>query len=56
MLEIPVDNTMSIAFRIPACATIQPDRRKTMTPKILIKHEVNTPSHMPNNTGSEIKN
>jgi len=26
-----------------------------MTPNMLIMHDVNTPSHVPNNTGSEMK-
>ena len=35
--------------------TIQPVLKKMTTPKMLIIHDVKTPSHVPNNTGSEIK-
>jgi len=35
--------------------TIQPVRRNMMTPNMLIMHDVNTPSHVPNKTGSEMK-
>lgn len=35
--------------------TIHPMRRKMTTPKILMRQEVKTPSHVPNKTGSEIK-
>lgn len=40
---------------MPAWATIQPERRNTITPNTLIRHEVNTPSHVPNSTGCEMK-
>lgn len=46
---------MSTALIIPAWATIQPERRNTITPNTLIRQEVNTPSHVPNSTGWEIK-
>ena len=47
--------TIKAACPIPASATIHPDRRKTMTPKMLIRHDVKTPSHVPNRTRSETK-
>lgn len=39
----------------PKLTTIHPIRRKMTTPKILMRQEVKTPSHVPNKTGSEIK-
>ena len=48
-------NTINAACPIPASATIQPVRRNTITPKILIKHDVKTPSQVPNNVRSETK-
>lgn len=54
-LQLPVESTMSTALRMPACATIQPERRNTITPKIFIMQDVKTPSHVPNRTGCEIK-
>ena len=48
-------NTINAAWPIPASATIQPERRNTITPKMLIKHEVNTPSQVPNKVLSETK-
>ena len=47
--------TMRAACPIPASATIHPDLRKTMTPKMLIKHDVKTPSQVPKRTLSETK-
>lgn len=35
--------------------TIQPVRRNMITLNMLIMHDVNTPSQVPNNTGSEMK-
>ena len=35
--------------------TIHPVRRKITTPKILIIHDVKTPSQVPKSTGSEMK-
>lgn len=40
---------------MPAWATIQPERRNTITPNTLIRQEVNTPSHVPKSTGCEMK-
>lgn len=51
----PVAKTMSTAKTTPAWATIQPDRKKTMTPNMLMRQDVNTPSHVPNNTRCDIK-
>jgi hypothetical protein len=50
-----VDKIIKIALHIPACPTIHPDLRNTMTPKMLIKHDVKTPSQVPNKTGCEMK-
>lgn len=50
-----VQKMISTAFRMPACATIHPDRRNTITPNTLIRQEVNTPSQVPNSTGWEMK-
>ena len=47
--------TINAAWPIPASATIQPVRRNTITPKMFIKHEVNTPSHVPNKVRSDTK-
>ena len=55
-ISIPVQNTIKIDKPIPACATTHPERKKMMTPKILTITEVKTPSHVPNNTGCEMKN
>ncbi len=41
---------MAAALANPASATIHPDRRKTMTPKMLIMQDVKTPSQVPNST------
>jgi hypothetical protein len=46
---------INIAFRIPAWPTIQPDLKNTMTPNMLIRQDVKTPSQVPNNTGWEMK-
>lgn len=40
---------------MPACATIHPDLKNTITPNILIKQVVNTPSQVPKSTGCEMK-
>lgn len=50
-----VQKMMRIAFSTPAWATIQPLRRNTMTPKMLIRQEVKTPSQVPNSTGCDMK-
>ncbi len=42
---------MRVESQMPACATIHPDRKKTMTPRMLIKQEVKTPSQVPNKVG-----
>jgi len=42
---------INIAFRIPAWPTIQPDLKNTMTPNMLMRQDVKTPSQVPNNTG-----
>lgn len=55
MVSLPVANTITIALKTPASPTIHPDLRKTITPKMLIKQEVNTPSQVPNNTGCDMK-
>lgn len=55
MIDLPVAKIIVTALITPACPTIQPDLKKTITPKILIKQEVNTPSHVPNNTGCDMK-
>ena len=47
--------TTATAERIPASATSHPLRRNTITPKILIKQEVKTPSHVPKSTGWDMK-
>ena len=47
--------TIKAACPIPASATIHPERRKTMTPKILIRHDVKTPSHVPKRTRSDTR-
>lgn len=39
----------------PAWPTIQPDLKNTITPKMLIRHEVNTPSQVPKRTGCDMK-
>jgi len=52
---LPVARTIRTALITPAWPTIHPDRRKTITPKMLIRQDVNTPSQVPNNTGWEIK-
>ena len=36
-------------------ATIHPDRKKTMTPKMFIKQLVKTPSHVPKRTLSDTR-
>lgn len=46
---------INTAFNAPAWPTIQPDLKNTITPKILIRQEVKTPSQVPNNTGCDIK-
>lgn len=43
------------AFKAPASPTIHPDRKNTITPKMLIRQEVNTPSQVPNKTGWDKK-
>ena len=43
------------ALKAPASPTIHPDLKKTITPKILMRQEVKTPSHVPNKTGCDIK-
>lgn len=53
---IPTEQIITIIeWSIPACATIQPDRRNTITPKMFTIVVVKTPSHFPNNVGCEIK-
>lgn len=52
---LPVKSTIKIALTKPACPTIQPDLRNTITPKIFIRHDVNTPSQVPKRTGCDIK-
>lgn len=54
-MSLPVDKIINTAFSAPACPTIHPDLRKTITPKMFIRHEVKTPSQVPNNTGCERK-
>lgn len=53
--KLPLANIISTAQMTPACPTIHPDRKNTITPKIFIKQEVKTPSHVPNRTGCEMK-
>jgi hypothetical protein len=53
---LPVQITKRIESPIPAWATTHPDRRKMMTPNMLIITEVKTPSHMPKRTGCDMKN
>lgn len=55
VVKLPVKITMNIALTKPAWPTIQPDRRNTITPNILIRHDVNTPSQVPNSTGCDMK-
>lgn len=50
-----VHKMMSTALIMPAWATIQPERKNTITPNTLIRQEVNTPSQVPNSTGWEMK-
>ena len=50
-LLLPVHKIIKTALRTPAWPTIHPDLKKTITPKILIRQDVKTPSHVPNNTG-----
>lgn len=50
-----VQKMIRIAFKMPACPTIQPLRKKTITPKMLISTDVKTPSQVPNNTGCDMK-
>jgi len=47
--------TMAKACTTPDSATTQPDLRKTMTPKMLIRQEVKTPSQVPKSTRSLTK-
>lgn len=51
----PVAMTRSTALTTPAWATIQPDRKNTITPNMFIRQDVKTPSHVPNRTGCDIK-
>ena len=46
---------MSAELAMPASATIHPLRRKTMTPKMLMRQEVKTPSHVPKSTRSDTR-
>ena len=48
-------STIKAAWPIPASATIHPVRRKTITPKMLIKQDVKTPSQVPNRVLSDTK-
>lgn len=52
---LPVKITIRTALTKPACPTNQPDLKNTITPKILIRHDVKTPSHVPNSTGCDMK-
>lgn len=52
---LPVHKIIKTALRTPAWPTIHPDLKKTITPKILIRQDVKTPSQVPNNTGWEMK-
>lgn len=47
--------TIRTALTTPAWATNQPDLRNTITPNIFIRHDVNTPSHVPKSTGCDMK-
>ena len=40
---------------MPACATSQPERSSTITPKMLTMTVVKTPSQVPNCTGDDTK-
>lgn len=53
--KLPVAKTIKTALITPAWLTIQPDRKKTITPKIFIKQEVKTPSQVPKSTGCDMK-
>lgn len=53
--SLPVQNIIKTAFKAPAWPTIHPDLKKTITPNIFIRQEVNTPSQVPNNTGWDMK-
>lgn len=55
-LNWPVARIIEIALRSPAWPIIQPERRKTMTPNTLMRHDVKTPSRVPNRIGSDMKN
>lgn len=55
LYTIPVNITIKTAFTTPAWPTIQPDLRNTITPKMFIRHDVNTPSQVPNSTGWDKK-
>lgn len=47
--------TINTALTNPACPTIQPDLKNTITPKMLMRHDVNTPSQVPKSTGCDMK-
>lgn len=73
--RLTVAITIKIPLKIPACATMKPERKNlnkqnhhhfrgfklnsggtyTITPKILINTDVNTPSHVPNKIGCDMK-
>lgn len=53
--NVTVARIIKIPLKMPACATTQPDRRNTITPKMLIMTDVKTPSQVPNNIGCEMK-
>lgn len=48
---LPVHNIINTAFKTPAWPTIHPDLKNTITPNMLMRQDVNTPSQVPNNTG-----